>query len=97
MSLQHIKVVIPEPEEDGSIRFTTESYYEQLAHRTVEVEKKLSTDRQRILKDLISCLEVLSTSNRLVLTIDGFEGKPVQITKRYLVSRENFKRMKGSE
>lgn len=91
--LQHVKVVMPEPLKDGSVQYTTESYYEQLSHKMIEMEKQLPTNKQQVLKDVISCLDhLLQGSPRLVLTIDAKHNEPVRIVKRWMVSKENFNR-----
>jgi hypothetical protein len=91
--LKHIKVVTPDPQPDGSVMYTTESYYEQLSHKMIELQKELPTNKQHVLQDIISCLDHLfQGSPRLVLTIDASENEPIRIVKRWLVSRESFKR-----
>lgn len=87
--LKHTKITIPELQPDGTIKYVTRSYYEQLAHEAVRMEKHIPTSRKDLLKDLISCLD---SDLQIDLSVKFKHKEPVVIIKQWFVSKEAFNR-----
>ncbi len=92
---KHTKIVTRTVIDGGESSIRTESYYEQLAHTQVDVEKRILTSRTNLMKDLLSCLDVISKNLSREVTIKVVVGKDLQphmITKQYTVFRQEGKR-----
>ena len=91
---KHAKVTTITPQEDGTVEISAESYYEQLAHVLVEIEKRIPTSRQTILTEIINCLELITKekSPKLVITIEAKNGEPMNLIKRWTTVKESFNR-----
>ncbi len=91
-SIKHAKVTTTEPQEDGSLLITTESFYDRLAHRTKEIENHVPVSKRDILSALVDCLDVITKDGapELTITIKTKDGEPKLLTKRWVVSREAF-------
>lgn len=76
------------------MEITADSYYEQLAHTLVEIEKHVPTSRQTVLKELINCLEYITRdkSTEVNIQIKARNGEPIEITKRWVTVKESFNR-----
>lgn len=67
----------------------SESYTDRLTKRTVETSKDIITTGETILRDVISCLDVLGeTEECLTITIRKKKGSPYLITKTWVVRKE---------
>lgn len=92
---KHTKLTSYEPQEDGTIKAVTESYFEELASRKEEVIKNVPTSYTTFMADLISCADVIQKQQtrelHLIINVDEW-NKPSRITKQYTVRKENFKR-----
>lgn len=90
---QHEKVTVYEEQPDGSIRITTNSYYERLAHSMEEVEKQVQTNKKSLLADVMDCVSPLLTgSPKVTLVIEAKHNEPFRITKRVVTLKQNFNR-----
>jgi hypothetical protein len=91
--LKHIKATSRE-QKDDVIEIKTQSYYDALAFEQIELEKLIYTDRDRFFKDLMECVELVTTQNspRVVIEIKSEDGLPRTITKKWLVSKKHFPR-----
>lgn len=92
---KHTKITTYTPQEDGTIKSITESYFDDLASRSEDVISKKKTDRNNFLSDVISCLDVITKQQAKVLTltisVDEW-NQPSLIVKEYTVRKENFNR-----
>lgn len=93
MEYKHSKVKTSTPQDDGSVVHTSQSYYDKLSYEKIEVEKKLTTSQQTLLKDIISCLEHISNgADELTLKIEASRGTPKRITKTWVQSKQHYNR-----
>lgn len=92
---KHTKITSYEPSDDGTIVAVTESYYEELVGRKIDVIKSIRTNYNDFLSDLVACVDVISKHQTkeldLKITVDEW-GKPCRIIKQYTIKREDFKR-----
>jgi len=92
---KHSKITKYEEQSDGSIKATTESYFEELASRKEEVIKSVKTNHDSFLSDVISCLDVINLQQakelHLTITVDEW-NKPALIIKQYIIRKENYNR-----
>lgn len=93
MQPKHEKRVTYEKQEDGSVKVTSKSYFEELSHIIEEVEKQTQSSFSTLKKDVEKMLEHITDdgSPKLVLTIELKAGQP-RITKRYVTLRQKFNR-----
>lgn len=91
--VKHAKFITTTKQPDGSEMVTVESYYEKLAHSTVEMEKIYHTTRQDLLKDLIECTILVSEgSPKVSITIEPGDHGNIKLTKRWTLSKKNYNR-----
>lgn len=88
---KHQKETTYSKQDDGSIKIQTDSYYEQLAHQVVEIEKQLQSSFYTLKKDIDLALNhiIEDGSPKLVLTIEIKHGEP-KITKRWITLKQSF-------
>lgn len=93
---KHVRIKTFEEQPDGSVKATTQSYFESLASIKEEIVKQIPTNSNDILSDVISCLDVISkqqTRDKLTISIYLDEwGKPNRIEKHYTTKKETFNR-----
>lgn len=91
---KHAKVTKTEPQEDGSVKITQESYYEDLSFAQTEMEKRQFTSRGTILRDVISCIDLITHENspEVNIQIKSKRGEPEIIIKRWVVERKHYGR-----
>lgn len=94
MDKKHIRIKTFEPQEDGSVKATTESYFESLASVKEEIVKQITTSQDKLLADLISCLDVIHKQEvrdklTLVIHVDDW-NKPNRIEKQYTTKKESY-------
>lgn len=92
---KHAKISTYEQAADGTIKRTTKSYFDYLASIKEERIDKVKTSRENLLKDVVSCLDVIAQqkTKELTLTILSDEfNQPTRIIKTYTISKEEFKR-----
>lgn len=93
---KHVKIKTFLDLPDGSIQATTESYYESLASIKEEIIKQIPTNRDKLLADVISCLDIISKQQtRDCLTIRVYMdewGQPNRVEKQYTTKKENYKK-----
>lgn len=76
---------------DGSVQVTSKSYADKLTKLTVEITKSMKTNRNDLLKDIVSCLDVLQeTEDNLIIQISKRAGEPKLITKTWTVTKEYY-------
>lgn len=96
MDKKHVRIKTFEDQPDGTIKATTESYFESLASIKEEIIKQIPTSKEKMLTDLISCLDVVhkqQTRDMLTIRIHMDEwGQPNRIEKQYTTKKENYKR-----
>lgn len=93
MNPKHCKVTSYQKLEDGSIKITTKSYYEELSHMLEEIEKPYVLTQEVAKKALDKALERITSksSPKVVLTLTtGADGK-VKVVERYTTLKESFK------
>lgn len=91
--LKHTKVVTTEPIDKTTDKITTESYYEELAHKMEEMQKYKLTSNKEILGDLVNCASLITKGSKsVVITIDGIDGKPTKLTWRWVTLKQSFNR-----
>jgi len=92
---KHTKITTYVVQDDGTIRAFTDSYFEDLASRKEDVIAKVKTNKNNLLSDIISCLDVIMKQQAKVLnltvTVDEW-NQPNLIVKQYTVRKENFNR-----
>lgn len=93
MDKKHVKIKTITPQEDGSLHTVTESYFDQLASIKEEIVKQIKTDRNNLLGDIISCLDVVQKQQTKELTLkiylDEF-NQPARIVKEYTTKKESY-------
>jgi len=91
---KHIKKTTSTVLPDGTIQILADSYYEKLAHSQTELKKLVPTSSQTILKDVLSCLDLVTQdkSPEVTIRIISKRGDPSVIEKTWVVSKENFDR-----
>ena len=90
--MKHAKVTTYEEQEDGSIKATTESYFEELSSRKQDIIQHKKTDWNNLLPDVVSCLDVIKQrkTRDLVIRISLNElNNPYAIVKEYTVKKES--------
>ena len=90
-SPKHQKITTYQKQEDGSVKIDQKSYYEQLSHVLVEIEKPMVSSFFTLKKDVDMALDHIlkDGSPKLVLTIELKAGQP-RITKRWVTIKENY-------
>lgn len=90
---KHVKIRTVTENPDGSLTASTESYFETLSSIKEEVIKQIKTDRNNLLSDIISCLDVVTAQKTKELTLmiylDEF-NQPSRIVKQYTTKKENY-------
>lgn len=71
---------------------TTESYYEKLAHRHIEVEQHVEVDQSNILSEFIKCLDLAKKSDKVRIDIKSKHGQPFMLVKQWTESKEDLGR-----
>lgn len=93
MDKKHVKIRTVQENVDGSLNVSTESYFDHLASIKEEVVKQIKTDRNNLLSDIISCLDVVEKQQTkeltLVIVLDEF-NQPSRITKQWTVKKESY-------
>lgn len=92
--IKHAKVITTTTMPDGAERIESESYYEHLAHKMVEMEKQLHLPKQSLLKELIECATLLTEgSDKVTIVLERRGDTQVKVTKRWQVSKQAFPRL----
>lgn len=90
---KHVTTTFYEEQEDGSLKAVTETYFENLTNRKTDIIKKVKTNHNDFLSDVISCLDVITKHEakvlELTITVDEW-NKPSSIVKKYTIKKENF-------
>lgn len=91
--MKHAKVTTYSKQDNGDVQIKTESYYEQLAHEVVEVERHILTTFETLKKDVEDSLEQITDrgTTQLVLTIKVQNGVP-KLTKRWIALKKDYPR-----
>lgn len=94
MTHQNCKVTAYEKQDDGSIKITTKSYYEELSHVLEEIEKPYSNLTAHSAKEAVERALERITSNespQVVITIKsnnrGREG--IKVIEKYIVDKRD--------
>jgi hypothetical protein len=93
MKPRHQKVTAYDKLDDGAVKITTKSYYEELTDLMEEIEKNIITDFNTLKRDVDIAVEqhfIKDGSKRLVLTLELKGGKP-KLVKRWIVVKESFR------
>ena len=92
---KHVKIKTYNQQKDGSVRAITESYYETLTSRKVEVIKRFPTSKDTYYTDIISASDVVASqqTNELDFKIIFDDTrKPKWIVRTHSLYREDFGR-----
>lgn len=91
--MKHAKVTTYSKDNNGDVNIKTESYYEQLAHEVVEIEKHILTTFDTLQKDVDEALVHITDrgTSQLVLTIKVANGVP-KLTKRWITLKKDYPR-----
>lgn len=95
MNHKHEKVTSYLKMPDGSVKITSKSYYEELAHMIEEVEKphhNLDFDSMKEAVDNALLRISEEDAPQLVLTIKKQNGK-IKLLERYVVSRKDYTKL----
>lgn len=90
---KHSKIKTFTPQEDGSTKIETKSYYEQLSSIREEIEQHIMTNPGKFLSDIIAALSVISDKKTRELTITIMTDErfnPNRITKTYTTKKESY-------
>ena len=92
LELKHVKRTIVTVLPDDTERIESESYYDELKHRKVELEKKNIVAGRDLLKIMMECSSALTDgqSETLTLSITRRAGNVYEIKKRWQVSNQKF-------
>ena len=94
---KHTKITTYTVQKDGTVKVSTETYFESLARRKEEVIKTIKTDKTNLMADIISCLDVVNPMRpvtrelHIVVNLDEYH-QPKLITKQYITLQEDFDR-----
>jgi hypothetical protein len=91
MSKQHIKERVTTPTTDNTSTVVTTSYTEKLSSVKTETEKKILTNTDTFLGDILSCLDVIKKHETRQLVIEISTDKfyqPKLIIKTWTTSKE---------
>lgn len=96
--LKHTKITERTQQPDGSTKIHAKSYYEELAYEKVELERQVIAGRDSLLKDFLSCLDLVTRENspEVIITVkhnpnrDGW-----QIIKRWTVEKKQLNHHKN--
>lgn len=92
---KHLKIKTIQENIDGSLVVKTETYYDKLTSTKEEVVKQITTSKEDLLRDVVSCLDVVNKqqTKELTLTIYLNElNQPTRIVKQYATRKENYNR-----
>ena len=93
MKPRHQKVTSYDKQDDGAIKITTKSYYEELTDLMEEIEKNIITNFNTLKQDVDTAVEqhfIKEGAKRLVLTLEIKGGQP-KLVKRWIVVKESFR------
>lgn len=92
--IKHAKVTTSTLQEDGSIKTQTDSYYEELAHTIIKIEKQLPVTLNTLIKEIMTALEPITKekSPEVNLRIKAKNGEPIQLIKRWVTTKESYNR-----
>jgi hypothetical protein len=96
MSHKHEKVTSYVKNPDGSVKITSKSYYEELAHVLEEIEKPHHNLTVDTMKEAVEqALERITSdeSPQVILTIKKQNGK-IKLLERYITSTNDFSKFK---
>lgn len=92
---RHTKIAIYDEDPDGTIRYSVDSYFEELASRKQGVIAQIKTSKNNFLSDLITSVEPvnkqLTKELKLTIILDEW-NQPARIIKEYITRRDDFKR-----
>ncbi len=77
--------------DETTVETTSTSYTDKLSSVRIETSKDIQTSQNELLKDLVSCLDVLKdTEDSLTIKITKRHGQPRLITKTWTVTKEYY-------
>jgi hypothetical protein len=89
MELKYTRIKAVKQVDEETLEIVSTSYTDKLSSVRTEISKDVQTSQQDLLKDLISCLDVLKeTDECLTIKITKKHGQPRLITKTWTVSKE---------
>lgn len=89
--MKHGRKRIFQQQEDGTVHIRTEGYYEELNSVKEELRQNLITTQDTLLKDIITALEVFTSTDCPEITIELFKdkyGEPQRMVKTWTVHKE---------
>lgn len=92
--LKYVKLKQTKQLDELTTEITSATYTDRPHSVKTEITKTIPTDSQNILKDFLSCLEIITRGESRMLTVDVHcdkTGEPVLVTKTWTVSREVLK------
>lgn len=95
MTHKHCKVTTYEKQDDGSIRISTKSYFEELSHVLEEIEKPYTNLTASSAKEAVERALERITSNespQVVITIkNGERGRSgIKVVEKYIVDKRSM-------
>lgn len=89
---KHIKLTEHTIKEDGTHELIARSYYDKLANESVTHTKNMYTSRGTILRDIMSCLDLVTQegSPEVDIKIISKQGEPRLIVKSWVVYRKDL-------
>ncbi len=93
MNPKHCKTTVYEKMPDGSVKITTKSYYEELAHMLEEYEKPYILTEEVARKAVDKALERITSksSPRVILTITPSKDGKIKVVEKYTTLKQSFK------
>lgn len=93
MNPKHCKATTYEKLEDGSIKITTKSYYEELAHMLEEIEKPYILNDTTAEKAVIRALERITSksSPKVVITLTTLNDGKIKVIEKYTTIKQSYK------
>lgn len=74
-----------------TVQTTYKSYTKELNNVVTKISKDIKTNQNDLLKDIVSCLDVLKeTEDSLTITIKKRQGQVKLITKTWTVQKEYY-------
>jgi hypothetical protein len=93
MELKYTKIRQTKQLDEHTTEITRATYTDKPHSVTTEITKTIPTDGSNLLKDTISCLEIITRgeSRRLIIEVQcDPTGEPVLVTKTWMVNKEIY-------
>ena len=91
---KHVRIRSRTTLPNGEVEIKTESYYEELRSDSKEIQKNVRTTKETFLKDIITCLSLITEkhTNELTLriTTDAMR-QPKTITRTYTLTKNVYR------